>query len=108
MDNGEEELLRFYKNFDSEDHYFDITTHSAEEVNFLDTIIRLKNNTIRTSLYKKSTHFQAYVHPVSFHPPHIFASKIFSQALRHKRICYDAKELTLQLITLKNAFIPLE
>ena len=81
--------------------------HSTEEVNFLDTTIRLKNNTLQTSLYKKPTHSQTYLHPTSSHPPHIFASIIFSQALRYKRICSDKEELNLQLTTLKNAFTAL-
>ena len=78
--------------------------HSTEEVNFLDTAIRLKNNTLQTSLYKKPTHSQNLFTPTSFHTPHTFASIIFSQALRYKRICSYEKELNLQLKTLKNAF----
>ena len=42
--------------------------------------------------------------PHQLPPPHIFASIIFSQALRYKRICSDKEELNLQLTTLKNAF----
>ena len=49
---GEEKLLQFYKDFNSEDP--DVTlNHSTEEVNFLDTTVKLKNNTLQTSLYKK-------------------------------------------------------
>ena len=81
--------------------------HSTKEVNFLDTAIRLKNNTLQTLLYKKPTHSQTYLHPNSSHPPHTFASIIFSQVLRYKRICSDEKELNLQLKTLKNAFTAL-
>ena len=81
--------------------------HSTEEVNFLDTTIRLKTNTLQTSLYKKPTHFQTYLHPTNSHPPHTFAYIIFGQALRYKRICSDEKELNLQLTTLKNAFTAL-
>ena len=50
------------------------------------------------------THSQTYSHPASSHPPHTFVSIIFSQALRYKRICFDEKELNLQLKTFKNAF----
>ena len=39
---GEKELLQFNKDFNLEDHNIDITiNHLAEEVNFLDTTIRL-------------------------------------------------------------------
>ena len=105
---GEEKLLQFYKDFNSEDPDIHVTmNHSTKEVNFLDTTIRLKNNTLQTSLYKKPTHSQTYLHPTSSHPPHIFASIIFSQALRYKRICSDKEELNSQLTTLKNAFTTL-
>ena len=50
---GEEKLLQFHKNFNSEDPDIHLTiNHSTKEVNFLDTAIRLKNNTLQTSLYK--------------------------------------------------------
>ena len=105
---GEEKLLQFHKDFNSKNPDIYVTLkHSTEEIKFLDTTIRLKNNTLQTSLYKKPTHSQIYLHPTSSHLPHIFASIIFSQALRYKRICSDEKELNLQLTTLKNAFTAL-
>ena len=105
---GEEKLLQFYKDFNSEDPDIHVTmNHSTEEVNFLDTTIRLKNNTLQTSLYKKPTNSQTYLHPTSSHPPHIFASIIFSQALCYKGISSDKEELNLQLTTLKNVFTAL-
>ena len=55
---GEEKLLQFYKDFNSQDPDIHVTmNHSTEEVNFLDTTIRLKNNTLETSLYKKTHPF---------------------------------------------------
>ena len=55
----EEKLLQFHKDFNSEDPDIHFTmNHLTEEVNFLDTAIRLKNNTLQTSLYKKPTHYQ--------------------------------------------------
>ena len=54
---GEEKLLQFHKDFNSEDPDIHLTMiHSTKEVNFLDTAIRLKNNTLQTSLYKKPNH----------------------------------------------------
>ena len=104
---GEEKLLQFYKNVNVKDPNIHITmNHSTEEVNFLDTTIRLKNNTLQTLLYIKPTHSQTYLH--SSYPPHIFTSIIFNQALHYKHICSDGKELNLQLTTLKNAFTALE
>ena len=89
---GEEQLLQFHKNFNFEDPDIHFTiNYSTEEVNFLDTVIRLKNSTLQTGLYKKPTHSQTYLHPSSSHPPHTFASIILSQALRYKRICSNEK-----------------
>ena len=91
--------------FNWEDPDIHITmNHSTGKVSFLDTTIRLKNNTLQISLYKKPTHSQTYLHPTNSHPPHIFASIIFIQALRYKRICSNGKKLHLQLTSLKNAF----
>ena len=50
---------------------------------------------------------KVYLHPTSSYSPHIFASIVFSQALRYKRIYSDRKEFNLQLTTLKNAFTTL-
>ena len=101
---GEEKLLQFHKDFNSEDPDIHLTmNHSTKEVSRVvhckDTAIGLKNNTLQTSLYKKPTYSQTYLHPNSSHSPHTFASIIFSQALRYKRICSDEKELNLQLKT---------
>ena len=56
---GEEELLRFHKDFNSEDQDIDIRVrtinHSAEKVNFLDTTTRLKK-THSMLYYKKKNH----------------------------------------------------
>ena len=105
---GEEKLLQFYKDLNSEDPDIHVTiNHSTEKINFLHNTIRLKHNTLQTSLCKKSTHSQTYLHPTSSHPPRAFASIIFSQALRYKRIWSNEKELNLQLTTLKNAFTTL-
>ena len=49
---GEEKLLQFYKDFNSEDLDIHVTMNHSTKVNFLDTTIRLKNNTLQTSLYK--------------------------------------------------------
>ena len=62
----EKKNLQFYKDFNSEDpDIYDTMNHSTEEVNFLNTTIRLKNNTLQTSLYKKPTHYQTYLHPTA-------------------------------------------
>ena len=51
----EEKLLQFYKDFNSEDPDIHVKmNHSTEEVNILDTTIRLKNKTLQTSLCIKN------------------------------------------------------
>ena len=54
---------------------------ALDEINFLDTIIKIKDNKLVTTFYQKPTHRHNYIHPKSSRPPHIFKSILFSQAL---------------------------
>ena len=54
---------------------------------FLDTSIRIENNTIITDLFKKETDRNQYLLPSSCHPNHVTSNIPFSLALRIVRIC---------------------
>ena len=45
--------------------------YSTEFVHFHDTTVILKENQLQTSLYRKPTDRYSYLHPKSFHHPHI-------------------------------------
>ena len=77
---------------------------ALDEINFLDTIIKTKDNKLVTTLYQKPTHKYNYVHRKSSHPPHIFKSIIFSQALRYNRICSDNNDRDSNYIQFKYNF----
>ena len=62
--------------------------YSKDKIEFLDTLTyKDKNNNIQTTLYKKPTDRQNYVHSKSTHPFLLKKSIAYSQALRLKRIC---------------------
>ena len=102
---GEKALNIFCSQFNLTDPNIQLTINFAlDEINFLDTIIKIKDNKLVTTLYQKPTHKYNYVHPKSSHPPHIFKSIIFSQALRYNRICSDNKDRDSNYIQLKYNF----
>ena len=57
---------------------------SRESLNFLDVIVKIQQGEFVTDLYCKSTDGYQYLH---FDPCHASHTKIYSQALRMKRIC---------------------
>ena len=71
---------------------------------FLDTFVKIENNVIITRPYTKPTDRKQYIHPSSCHPPHIFKSIPYSQALRLKRICTKKEDLKVELDNLKGFF----
>ena len=65
---------------------------STTSFNFLDVTIDLHGGNISTKTYTKSTDTHAFVSYNSFHPRNIKQSIIYSQFLRYKRICSNAKK----------------
>ena len=62
--------------------------YSRDKIEFLENLIyKYKNNNIQTTLYKKPTDRQNYIHSKSAHPFSLKNSIAYSQALRLKRIC---------------------
>jgi len=71
--------------------------HSPLELNFLDVTVRLTDNVIYTSLYKKPMNKCMYLSYFSNHPKHLLRSLPYSQGLRVKRICSDANESVVEI-----------
>ena len=68
---------------------FDVQ-YSKESINFLDTTVSItKENTIKTTIYKKPTDRKAYLHAKSYHPRRTKEAIAYSQSLRIRRICSD-------------------
>ena len=82
-------------------------THECSKTTlpFLDVSVQIAQNKIFTTLHKKPTDSNSYLHYTSCHPVHIKNSIICSQFLRYKRICTrntdfieNSKELTTHLL----------
>ena len=65
---------------------------SNTSIDFLDTTVYIKNRRIHTSIFKKPTDTQNYLHYKSEHPRTLKNSIPFGQILRIKRICSEARE----------------
>lgn len=61
--------------------------HSAQEISFLDTKIRIQNHLISTTLYTKPTDKNSILHATSAHPTSLKKKMPFSQFGRLKHIC---------------------
>ena len=67
--------------------------YSRQQIEFLDTLLYIDNNNkLQTTLYKKPTDRQNYLHSKSEHPYSLKKSIAYSQALRIKRICTTQNE----------------
>ena len=66
--------------------------YSRTSIEFLDTIVRLTNGKLTTTLYTKPTDRRAYLHSGSYHPDSTKKAIAFSQASRLRRICTDSTD----------------
>lgn len=78
---------------------------SSIEIPFLDTLVYIDKNKLRTKLYKKPTDKKQYLHYHSEHPLHVKNSIPYAQALRYRRIIEDDTILNADLEKLKAKFI---
>ena len=103
----ENELLTFFEKLNQQ--YPSIKfemKYSKDKIEFLDTLIyKDKNNNIQTTLYKKPTDRQNYIHSKSAHPFSLKKSIAYSQALRLKRICSTTGEYEKHTENLKKQLI---
>src|ERR1051325_1102470 len=102
----EEELLDWVKFYSNAHVSIKFTLDfSRIEIPFLDTLVYIENNTIRTKLYKKPTDNKQYLHFNSEHPQHVKKAIPYAQALRYRRIIEDDVIFNLELEKLKNNFL---
>lgn len=84
----EDELVKFIASFNNIHPSISFThTYSTSKINFLDVLVRVEGGALITSVYKKPTDRQQYLHFKSCHPRHCKTSIPYSQAIRFKRIC---------------------
>ena len=103
---GNEQELQNWVTFlnDSHDTIKFTLEHSRENIPFLDTMVYIENNKVKTKLYKKPTDNKQYLHYNSEHPMHVKNSIPYAQALRYRRIIEDDFILEGELKKLKESF----
>ena len=77
----------------------------GEFCEFLDIRFRFDNGTLFTDLYRKPTDSDGFLHFSSVHPPHMFASVVYSQVVRYRRIINSDDVLEVRLKELYNRFV---
>lgn len=65
---------------------------SKEEVEFLDTLVKVKDGTLKTDLYVKPTDKHLYVNVQSSHPNNTKKAIPYGLGIRLKRICSENKD----------------
>ena len=101
-----ENLLKWFDHLNSSHPTIKFTIdYSFEEISFLDTLVYIEDNTVKTRLYKKPIDKKQYLHYNSEHPNHMKNSIPYAQALRYRRIISDDTILDKELITLADSFI---
>ncbi|OCT57250.1 hypothetical protein XELAEV_18003760mg [Xenopus laevis] len=73
-------------------------------LSFLDVLITMEGDKLKTSLYRKSTDKNNFLHFASFHPEPLKCSLPVSQFVRVKRITSDPLECDEQLRDMSNRF----
>lgn len=78
---------------------------SQDTINFLDVTLQVHGNSLATTVYKKPTDRQQYLHFDSNHPRHCKVGIPYSQAYRYRRICSDVQEFDRNSQNLKNILL---
>ncbi|OCT98790.1 hypothetical protein XELAEV_18011024mg [Xenopus laevis] len=82
--------------------------YSKTEINFQDTTIHIRSNTLVTSIYRQPTERRTFLRNDSSHPKHIRKSIIYSQAIRYNCICSDPTDWDTWLQIKRAVSIPRE
>ena len=103
---SENSLLNWFNHLNASHKTIQFTIeHSRNQIPFLDTLVYIENNKIKTTLYKKPTNKKQYLSYNSEHPNHMKNSIPYAQILRYRRIIEDDRLLFSELSVLKNNFL---
>lgn len=106
---GQQTLDTFHQKFNDFHPTINLTMNqSMQEIHFLDTTIKIQDGRIDTTLYRKPTDRQTYLHASSYHPKHTKQSIVYSQALRYSRICSNSTDRDSHLRDLQQTFLELK
>lgn len=99
----EDDLIDFIECFNKAHPSIAFTyTYSTTEINFLDVHINTDKGELITTVYKKPTDRQQYLHFDSCHPRHCKTSIPYSQAHRFRRICSRTEDFEANAENLRN------
>ena len=102
----ETELLAWVKYLNDSHHSIKFTLEFSKiEIPFLDTLVYIEQNKVKTKLYKKPTDNKQYLHFNSEHPQHVKTAIPYAQALRYRRIIEDDGIFKIELEKLKSSFL---
>lgn len=105
-DNDEASLTEFISDINSLHPSIKLTHQiSTKTINFLDVTLLLDSGNISTTLYRKPTDRQQYLHFFSSHPRHCKTGIPYSQAHRYRRICSGQEDFEKNARELKTSLI---
>ena len=78
---------------------------SEKSISFLDLIITVSEQKLKTTLHIKSTDRHQYLHYASSHPEHTKRSVVFSQTLRISRLCSEENDFKNYRSQMKSWFL---
>ena len=106
---GKEELKKFMENFNNFTPNLRFTyEYSEESISFLDLIITVSEQKLKTTLHIKSTDRHQYLHYASSHPEHTKRSVVFNQTLRISRLCSEENDFKNYRSQMKSRFLKRE
>ena len=90
---AKEELKKFMEKFNNFTPNLRFTYESCEKsISFLDLIITVSEQKLKTTLHIKSTDRHQYLHYTPSHPEHTKRSVVFIQTLRINRLCSEEND----------------
>ena len=103
---GLESLESFKLHANSFHHSIKFTFEvSDSRISFLDVLVKLRSNSLSTSVYYKPTDNHQFLHFDSAHPLSLKKSIVYSQCLRIKRICSDKEDFNIEISNLIHFFL---
>ena len=103
---GKEELKTFMEKFNNFTPHLKFTYESSEKnISFLDLIITVSEQKLKTTLRIKSTDRHQYLHYASSHPEHTERSVVFNQTLRISRLCSEENDFKNYRSQMKSWFL---
>ena len=103
---GKEELKKSMEKFNNFTPNLRFTYESSEKsISFLNLIITVSEQNLKTTLHLKSTDCHQYLHYASSHPEHTKRSVVFSQTLRISRLCSEESDFKNYRPQMKSWFL---